>query len=114
MTTKFSKGIFSAPHKRVKQSFAQPNVGKDTPLRDQHDDFFVYSSKLLRSVRQALTTGRRLTKFGQVLLVIFQIDDILKVTANLGYLLFSRRSTRPPPSLLDHPASWIDGAKEMQ
>jgi len=36
------------------------------------------------------------------------------VTAYLGYLLFSRRSTRPPPSLLDDPASWIDGVKETQ
>jgi hypothetical protein len=70
--------------------------------------------KLLRPVRQELTTGRRLTKFGQLVLVIFGFSAILQVTANLGYLLFSRRSTRLPPSLLDNPASWIDGAKEMQ
>ncbi len=76
--------------------------------------FILYPCKSLRAVKQELTTGRRLTKFGQLLVVMSRLDDILVVTANLGYLLFSRRPTRPPPSLLDDLASWIDGVKEKQ
>lgn len=38
----------------------------------------------------------------------------MEMTAYLGSLLFSRRCTRPPPSLLDDTASWIDGVKETQ
>jgi hypothetical protein len=55
-----------------------------------------------------------MTKFGQTIREIAPFGDILLVTANLGSPLFSRRLTRPPPSLLDHPVSRIDGAKEMQ
>jgi hypothetical protein len=55
-----------------------------------------------------------MTKSGQRFIVMPRIGDMMEMTANLGFHLFSRRSTRPPPSLLDEVASWIDGVKETQ
>ena len=55
-----------------------------------------------------------MTKSGQKFIPVAQISDMMEMTANLGSLLFTRRPTRPPCSLLDDLASWIDGVKETQ
>jgi hypothetical protein len=62
-----------------KQSVAQPNTAKNAPVRRPAKWFLkkFYPFKLLRPVKWGLTTGRRLTKFGQLLLGISRMGDIL-------------------------------------